>query len=456
MIFDILIVDDEQDTRILLSDILEEQGYKVRTANDGHGAVESLLVQRPGLILLDIWLGDTRFDGIKVLEKCLQEYPDVPVLLMVGHGTLQTALAGIKMGAYDFIEKPFKADRLLMMMGRIQEVMQLRAQNQLLRSGYLPLEPIPPASRYLAALQETIKKTAGVQTRVCITGAPGVGKREIARAIHQASAREKGPLVELCCATTEDFEKVLFGRECGVSDIRSPGVIELTHTGTLVLRHVAHMPLACQSRMARFLQDGLLHRGGSERPFRVDVRVIATSSVDLEHALATGRLREDLYDRLNVLPIGIRPLRQRCEDILPLAHYFLKHATVRYGRCLYTLHDAALTALQSYSWPANVRELRHVIEWTVMMLPSGFQGQIMLDHLPAYIAASLPRYGDGETASEVLELPLREARALFERRYLISQIARFSGKVSHVARFVGMERAALHRKLRALGVTAER
>ncbi len=456
MAHDILIVDDEADIRTIVSDLLKDEGYSTRCATDGPNAVEAICNRRPNLVLLDIWLGDSRFDGMKVLETLCQNHPSVPVVMMSGHGNIETAVTAIKKGAYDFIEKPFKADRLFLVVKRAIEASRLRYENQELKTKVNQDTQLTGSSHYVNQLRQTITKVAPSNSRVFIIGPSGAGKEIFARQIHSQSNRSNGPFMVMNCSTvnSELFEQELFGVESNdVKNIgQQTGILEQAHLGTLLLDEVTYMPIPTQGKVARTLQDNTFKRVGGDRKIEVDVRVIATSSNDLGLAIAEGRLREDLFYRLNVVPITIQALRNHKEDIPVLAEHFLEAASKATGQPKRQLREEAITALQTYEWPGNIRQLRNVIEWVLIMSNGGPEDLITIDMLPSEVIANLPVAPHWEGSHDILKLPLRNAREVFERQYLLSQVSRFSGNISQTANFIGMERSALHRKLRALGV----
>ncbi len=457
MAYDILVVDDEADIRNIVSDLLNDEGYHARAAADGPSALEAISDRRPSLVVLDIWLGDTRFDGMKVLEVLNQDHPNVPVIMMSGHGTIETAVKAIKQGAYDFVEKPFKSDRLMHIIARAIETARLRDENTELRTKIDPDVVLIGESIYANQLRQTIGKVAPTNSRVFITGPSGSGKEVICRHIHALSPRNNGgPFVVVNCATMNDdnLEEELFGVEADTSKGKGQktGLLEHAHLGTLVFDEVADMPLAIQGKITRLLQENRFKRMGGERSIDIDVRIIATSSRDIAFAIAEGRLREDLFYRLNVVPINVKPLRDRKEDIIELAKHFLDLACQTSGQPQRELSDEALTALQMYAWPGNIRQLRNVMDWILIMANNAVGESITAEMLPPEIMSDLPVVTEWKDTQEVLQLPLREAREKFEKQYLLSQVSRFSGNISQTAHFIGMERSALHRKLRTLGV----
>lgn len=454
---DILIVDDESDIRMLIAGLLEDEGYEPREAADGDAALEEIRNRAPSMVILDIWLEGSRIDGLQVLESIKAEHPTVPVVMISGHGTIETAVSAIKLGAYDFIEKPFKSDRLLLLVERAVEAAALKRENEelRLRAGG-PLELVG-SSQAIAQVRQAIDRVAPTGSRVLLTGAPGAGKEVAARLIHTKSKRADGPFVVVNCAAMhpDRMEIELFGTESAVDGqpARKVGMFEQAHGGTLLLDEVADMPLETQGKIVRALQEQTFERVGGTKKVEVDVRVIATSNRNLQQAINDGIFREDLYYRLNVVPLRLPALRERREDIAVLARHFMARAAQAAGMAPREIGDDAMAALQSYDWPGNVRQLRNVVDWLLIMAPGDTREPIHADHLPAEIGSITPEVLRLENSSQIMALPLREAREMFEREYLISQVTRFNGNISRTAEFVGMERSALHRKLKALGVS---
>ena len=454
---DILIVDDEADIRMLIGGVLNDEGYFSREAADSDAALAEIATRRPGLVILDIWLHNSTLDGLELLKVVRREDPAIPIVIISGHGTIETAVSAIKLGAYDFIEKPFKADRLLHVVARAIEASQLRQENEELRLRAGPETDLIGRSAAAKQLRQAIEKVAPTGSRVLITGSAGVGKEVVARILHGKSRRAAGPFVVLNCATMhpERLERVLFGCESGVEGRDAPGRaghLERAHGGTLLLDEVADMPLETQAKVVRALQENTFERIGGDRPVQVDVRVIASSSRDLEDLCAAGLFREDLYYRLNVVPLPVLPLRQRRDDIPDLVRHFMDRAADVAGLPPRRVTADALATLQAYDWPGNVRQLRNVIDWILIMAPGGPDEPVGADMLPTDIGSIAPSFVRGEAGAEMMSLPLREARGVFERRYLEAQVMRFGGNISKTASFVGMERSALHRKLRSLGI----
>lgn len=442
---DILIVDDEPDISALVADLLQDEGYEARCAIDGPAAIEAVKERRPSLIILDIWLGDSRFDGLRVLELVQKDHPDVPVVMMSGHGTIETAVDAIKKGAYDFIEKPFKADRMLLVIRRAIETARLRRENQVLKEKNV--QSLVPPSGFLAQI---IEKVAPTSSRILISGPAGCGKEEIARLVHLESARANSPFNVLSCAVLshDRLEKELFG--CEENENLQVGILEQTHGGTLLLDEVCAMPLETQNKLIRFLQENRFQRVGGARKVKVDVRVVGATSQDVVQAVQDGLFREELYYRLSVVPMKVPPLRERKEDIPLLIQHFAVLSARLNGLKARVFSEEAILALQAYHWPGNIRQLRNVIDWVLIMAGNDDQELIGPSMLPADIIADSPRILQGNDSAELIQLPLREAREKFERDYLLAQVMRFSGNISQTANFVGMERSALHRKLKNL------
>ena len=457
MAHDILIVDDEADIRALTSGILEDEGYETRVGADATSALAELTARRPSLVLLDIWLQGSDLDGLELLRIIKKEHPSLPVVMISGHGTVESAVTAIKDGAYDFIEKPFKSDLLLLMIERAIEAARLRRENEelLLRSGgEVELIGTSPA---VTQVRQSIDRVAPTNSRVLITGPAGSGKEVVARILHAKSSYAAGPFVAVNCATMgpDRMEIELFGTEAPGNDGAGPrkvGTFEQAHTGTLFLDEVADMPLETQGKIVRVLQEQTFERVGGSTKIEVNVRVLAASSRDLAAALEANRFREDLYYRLNVVPIQVPSLRDRRVDIPPLANHFMRRAADAAGRAPRDIGEAAMAALQAQDWPGNVRELRNVVERLLIMAPGGPDEPIGADALAGDVNGNGGTDLSWEQNSKVMGLPLREAREIFEREYLMSQITRFGGNISQTAEFVGMERSALHRKLKTLGV----
>ena len=455
MALDILIVDDERDIRDLVAGVLSDEGYECRTAGDSTSALEAIDERRPSLVLLDVWLHGSPMDGLEVLDAIKLREPDLPVIIFSGHGNIDTAVSAVSRGAVDFIEKPFETERLLMLVERATETERLRRENARLREGFLTAEEFTGNSNLINQVRATLKRVANTGSRVLISGPAGAGKEVAARLLHSWSPRADKAFVTVNSAriTPERFEQELFGEEADGKLVRA-GLLELADGGTLYLDEVADMPLSTQARILRVLTDQSFVRVGGNREIGVDVRVVSSTSGDLETEIEEKRFREDLFYRLNVVPVAIPPLVQRREDIPSIAdHFFARYASEQ-GIAPPRIGEEAMAALQAYDWPGNVRQLRNVAERTVILAPRERLEQIDVDLLPPEITG---RGGEGDAGvGALMGVPLREARESFEREYLRVQIRRFSGNISKTAVFIGMERSALHRKLKLLGLSDHR
>ena len=450
---DILIVDDERDIRELISEILIDEGYTTRLAGTSEDAMREVTSQPPGLLILDIWLKDSDMDGIDILKKVKSDYSEVPVVIISGHGNIEIAVAAIKQGAYDFIEKPFNIDQLLVVIRRAMETSRLRRENITLRQKDAPVSDLIGSSAGFRALLSQLDKVAKSNSRIMLRGGSGVGKETAARYIHAQSDRAAGPFVVVGCATIEPdrMEEVLFGRESGDQN-GAQGLLEQAHGGVIYFDEVADMPLVTQSKILRVLVDQKLQRVGGNDQIKVDLRVLSSTSCDLEVEIAERRFREELFHRLNVVPVEVPTLEERREDIPELVEHFVEHFNQTQGLNVRKLSDDAAALLQTLPWPGNIRQLKNVIE-RILILSDG-TGPISADEIPSDTQKSVGANDGGGMSANWATLPLREAREAFEREYLITQINRFGGNISKTANFVGMERSALHRKLKSLGVVS--
>jgi two-component system nitrogen regulation response regulator NtrX len=456
MALEVLVVDDEADIRELVAGVLEDEGYAVRSAADSTSALDAIDDRRPSLVLLDVWLQGSKLDGLQLLEQIKRRDASLPVLMISGHGNLDTAVAAIREGAVDFIEKPFKADRLLHLVGRATETDRLRREVANLRHQLGPDDQLDGTSVAINTVRATLKRVAPTGSRVLITGPAGVGKEIAARMIHNWSPRASAPFIVLSAAmmSPERVEEELFGSE--QNGVARPGLLEQAHGGTLFLDEISDMPPTTQAKILRVLTDQSYTRVGGQRPVKVDVRVLSATSRNLAEEIAAGRFREDLYYRLNVVPVRIPPLRERREDIPELVDHFLARFASERRISTPELSKEAMAALQAHDWPGNVRQLRNIIERTLILTPGDRVGCIEVDLLPPEILDSQASAGVGGPSLAIMGSPLREARESFEREYLKIQIRRFSGNISRTASFIGMERSALHRKLKALGLGDKR
>ncbi|MEI7711691.1 MAG: sigma-54 dependent transcriptional regulator [Rhodospirillales bacterium] len=460
MAHDILIVDDEPDIRLLIEGILDDEGYETRGAGDSDAALLAFRTRRPSLVVLDVWLQGSRMDGLGLLEAFHREEPDVPIVLISGHGTIEIAVGAIQQGAYDFLEKPFQSDRLLLVIRRALQAAALARENAELRLRAGPEATLTGDSAAMTHLRGAVERVAPTGSRVLIQGPAGSGKDVVARMIHTRSRRADGPFIALNCATLNPsrFEEELFGTEAGTDPVAHPrraGVLERGHGGTLLLDEVSDMPLETQGKIVRALQDQAFERVGGSARVKVDVRVLSATNKDLQAEIAGGRFREDLFYRLSVVPMKVPSLKERREDVPILARYFIARSAESSGMPERELSPDALAALQAYDWPGNVRQLRNAMDWLLIMAPGGSAEPIRADMLPPEIGSRAPLQLQTDTSADMMGLPLREARDLFETQYLQAQLLRFGGNISRTAQFVGMERSALHRKLKQLGVHSD-
>jgi two-component system nitrogen regulation response regulator NtrX len=456
MAADVLVVDDEADIRDLVAGILSDEGYEVRTASDSESALAAVRARRPSLLILDIWMQGGGMDGLELLDLLKALDPDLPVIMISGHGNIETAVSAIKRGAYDFLEKPFKSDRLLLVVDRALEAANLRRENRRLRTQAIMPEGLIGKSMPAQHLRQMIAKLAAANSRVLIAGPPGSGKETVARLIHTASPRARGEFVAISAAgmTPERMDVELFGVEGEGGRPGKIGVFERAHAGTLYLDEVADMPRETQSRILRVLVEQRFRRVNGDGDVQVDVRVISSTSRNLREEIAEGRFREDLFHRLNVVPVAVPGVSERREDIPELVENFIERICEASGMPRRVLSEDAIGALQVRPWPGNLRQLRNVVERMLILSSGDPREPITADMVPS---DAPPADGGGLLgADKIIALPLREARETFEREYLSAQMMRFSGNISRTAAFIGMERSALHRKLKSLGLSGAR
>lgn len=455
MASDILIVDDEADICELVAGLLQDEGHATRTARDSDNALREITSRRPNLVFLDIWLQGSRLDGLQLLDTVKSQHPDLPVVMISGHGNIETAVAAIKQGAYDFIEKPFKADRLVLVADRALETSRLKREVKELKA----MAPVPTdligRSPSMNQLRLTIEKVAPTNSRVLIIVPSGAGKELAARTLHARSSRAQGPFIVINAAaiTPEHMELELFGSEqTNGSQARKVGALEEAHGGTLFIDEIADMPRETQNKILRVLVDQTFQRVGGSTKVAVDVRVVSSTGRNIESEIAEGKFREDLYHRLSVVPVRVPPLAERREDIADLVNYFMEQISQMTGLPQRQIGADAMAVLQSHDWPGNVRQLRNNVERLMILAGGEPNAVISANMLPQDVGSMVPAMPTSNNGEHIMGLPLREAREVFERDYLIAQISRFSGNISRTAEFVGMERSALHRKLKALGV----
>ncbi len=455
MALDILIVDDEQDIRDLVAGVLSDDGYGTRTAATSDAALAALDERLPSLILLDVWLRGSSMDGLELLKAIKKRDKHIPVIVFSGHGNIDTAVAAIASGAVDFLEKPFEAERLLHLVSKATETERLRQENASLKAMFGHAEELTGTSTAINNVRATLKKVAATGSRMLITGPAGVGKEVAARLLHSWSPRADSPFISVSAArlSSDRFEEELFGIE-EAGQLVQAGMLERAHGGTIFLDEVADMPWTTQAKILRVLTDQSFVRVGGDRQIRVDVRFVSATARDLNVEIAAGKFREDLYYRLNVVPVEIPPLTGRREDIPELANHYAARFSVENRIPAPTISEDAMAALQACEWPGNVRQLRNIIERTIILAPSNRLNNIDADMLPAEVINNY--VGTQSNVTSLMGAPLREAREAFEREYLHVQIKRFSGNISKTANFVGMERSALHRKLKLLGISVRK
>jgi two-component system, NtrC family, nitrogen regulation response regulator NtrX len=452
---DILIVDDEADIRELVAGILQDEGHGTRTAKNSDEALAAITARRPNLVFLDIWLQGSKLDGLQLLAAVKHEHAELPVVMISGHGNIETAVSAIKLGAYDFIEKPFKADRLVLVANRSLETFRLKREVRELKQ----LAPQPTTlvgnSTAMNQLRQTIDKVAPTNSRILIVGPSGAGKELTARTIHALSGRSQGPFVVINAAAMmpERMEEELFGVEASNgSQSRKIGALEEAHGGTLFIDEIAEMPRETQNKILRVLVDQTFQRVGGSARVSVDVRIVSSTGRNLEADVTAGKFREDLYHRLSVVPIRVPPLAERREDVPVLVEYFIDQISHATGLPKRRIGEDAIAVLQSHDWPGNVRQLRNNVERLMILAGGDPDAVISANMLPQDVGSMVPSMPNGNGGEQLMGLPLRDAREVFEREYLLAQISRFGGNISRTAEFVGMERSALHRKLKALGI----
>ncbi|ACK49503.1 two component, sigma54 specific, transcriptional regulator, Fis family [Methylocella silvestris BL2] len=454
MASDILIVDDEADIREIVSGILSDEGHGTRVAKNSDEALAAVEARRPGLVFLDIWLQGSKLDGLQILKIVKEQHPMLPVVMISGHGNIETAVQAIKLGAYDFIEKPFKADRLVLVAERALEASRLKREVSDLRLRAGAVNKIIGRSTAINQLRQTIDRLAPANSRILITGAPGSGKELAARSIHEHSARANGPFIVINAATIapDTMEIELFGVEGRDGAQRKIGALEEAHGGTLYLDEIADMPKETQGKILRVLVEQNFQRVGGATRVHVDVRIISSSARDLAGLIEDGSFREDLFHRLAVVPVRVPSLSERREDISELIAFFMDQVSSTTGMPKRLIADDAMAVLQSHDWPGNIRQLRNNVERLMILSAGDPDAAITADLLPSEIGALVPSTPNGAGGEKLMSLPLRDAREVFEREYLVAQINRFGGNISRTAEFIGMERSALHRKLKSLRV----
>lgn len=463
MTYDILVVDDETDICNLICDALQDEEYQTRTASNDLLALSMLDEKVPTVVILDVWLQGSELDGLGVLEIIKKKYPYLPVIVISGHGNIETAVNAIKMGAYDYVEKPFTADKLIVTVKRACQVAKLQKENAALRVYATEAQKLVGNSVVMNLLKQSILKVAPTSSRILISGPHGSGKKLVAKLLHEKSKRRGQPFVVFSAAgmTEEKAQLELFGEESKdvFSQPRKVGVLELAHMGTLFIDEVADLPLSVQSRILSFLQNGSFVRSGGKNIVKLDVRIISSTSKDLKKEILQNKFREDLFYRLNVIQIDVPSLSERKEDIQILSEFFLHYFYQYSGFPLRKLATETILALQNYSWPGNVRQLRNVLEWLLIMSDSSPDKPITANILPPEIVSNNAQNNvsvqSSDTTMKVIDLPLRDAREAFEKQYLMAQLTRFDSNITKMATFIGMERSALHRKLKSLEINTQ-
>jgi len=460
MALDILIIDDEDDIRDLIAGILEDEGFETRQAHDADSGLNEIARRRPSLVFLDIWMQGSRLDGLQLLDVFQSQHPEMPVVMISGHGNVETAVSAIRRGAYDYIEKPFKIDRLLHITQRAMEATRLRNEVAELkeRSPSKTAEMVG-TSAALQQVRGTIEKSAPTNSRIFISGPSGAGKGLVARLIHQRSPRADSSFVEINASlyAPEEVPVVLFGREVreksGILKVEV-GALEKAHGGTLYLSEVTTLPQQTQAALLRTLVENRFNRVGGTQAVPIDVRIIASSSQNVAAQIESGEFRSDLFHRLSIVPLPLTPLKERREDVPPLVGVFIEQVCRMHNLQRMTVGDDAIAVLQAQEWPGNARQLRNSIERLLILMKDQQpeNGVITAAMLPSDIGEVLPTVGDTDASAHLMSLPLRDAREVFERQYLLAQIERFGGNISKTAEFVGMERSALHRKIKSLGL----
>ncbi len=453
MATDILVVDDEQDIRELVAGVLEDEGHGTRMAGDADSALAAIGSRRPTLVFLDIWLQGSRLDGLELLAEIKALHPELPVVMISGHGNIETAVSAIRSGAYDYIEKPFKADRLLLVAERAIEASSLRKQVRDLQERSADMPELIGNSAAMNHLRQAIERVAPTNSRIMIIGASGAGKELVARTIHRNSLRKDGPFVAVNAAaiTPERMEVELFGTDAVNGSARKVGALEEAHGGTLYIDEVADMPRDTQNKILRVLVDQQFERVGGATRVRVDVRILSSTARNLEEMIRRGEFREDLFHRLAVVPLKVPSLSERREDVPLLVQAFMEQIGRQTGIRGCRIGDDAMAVLQAHDWPGNIRQLRNNIERLMILSRVEAGSVITADMLPSEIGEMLPSIG-GSGGEHLMSMPLKDAREAFERDYLSAQVGRFGGNISRTAEFVGMERSALHRKLKMLGL----
>ena len=454
MKYNILVIDDEEDIRNSIAGLLEDENYEVRTVENSEKALAAILDRLPDLILIDIWLENSKLDGLELLNEIQSKFLSLPCVMISGHGNIDIAVKAIRNGASDYIEKPFEVERLLITIERVLEISKLKKEHKelWLRAGG-ELELIGESS-LIKKIQSLIKKVAPTGSRILITGEYGTGKETLARLIHLNSKRAEGPFILLNSQilSNESIEEELFGEEDDQGRIIKIGLLEQANNGTLFIDEVASLTIEAQAFFIKALQDNAFKRKNGSTRINIDIRVISSSSIEIKNNILNNTFSEDLYYRLNVVPIEMPPLSKRKEDIPILINYFLNKASKTTGRSKIFIDNQALASLQAFKWTGNVKQLKNAIERILIMLDESEKNLITYDMLPKDLSQkeSIEDTSKNIDLEYLYSLKLKEARNIFEYDYIIKNLDRFNGNVSKTANFIGMERSAFHRKLNSL------
>lgn len=454
----VVIVDDEKDILELISDIVDDAGFKPIKAKNSQEAFNQISENQPEAVILDIWLKDSELDGLGILEFLKKKYSDLPVIMISGHGNIETALRSLKLGAYDYIEKPFKQDKLINTLNKAVETARLAKENKELKELNQQVDFLYGESNVIKNLRAEIDRVSKTESRVFIKGEIGVGKEYIAERIHLESRRASNPYVRLDVYNYEEkeVEDIIFGTEDAGgfnSPARKVGLLELANGGTLYISEIADLPKNVQAKLVKFLTDGKFTRVGGTKNIEVNVRVVASTNTDIQKKIQEGEFRSDLFSRLNVVELYVPSLAERRDDIPMVTEYIKNHFCAKYNLPRRRFTNEAFISLQSFDWPGNTRQLMNIVEWLLIMNPGEATDTLKSSMLPKEIVAGSAGDFLENGNKELMSLKLRDARQLFERQYLLAQINRFGGNISRTASFVGMERSALHRKLKSLDLS---
>ncbi|MDR0678366.1 MAG: sigma-54 dependent transcriptional regulator [Holosporaceae bacterium] len=441
----ILIIDDEAEVRSLISDVLHDEGYQVHSARDEQEAIAIIKNSPPNLIFLDLWIGNDESAGLKILDRIKKTHTEIPIVIISGHGTIDIAVQAIQNGAFDFIEKPFVIDRLILTCKQALEVHRLKKENSILKLNKFDTGVFSVGfSSFALSIKSTLDKIAPTNSRVFIKSKIGIGADAIALEIHKKSQRKNAPFIHVNCFhdDKENFDRELFGTE------KLYGYIEKADTGTLFLEDVTRLSKNCQIKLLQFFQAGNYLIGN--RRVHSDARIICSSSDDIDAMLSSQKFNHELFYRLNIVGIDVPSLKDRREDILPLIDYYLSNSEVIFGLKTKKFTEEALAIFQSYDWPGNIYQVKNIVESS--LINSIKSNEIDKSALPPELTSSAKEKFVSLNVAKLISLQIKDAKEYFESDYLRAQIERFSGNISRTAEFIGMERSALHRKLKSLGI----